>query len=77
MAQAHRDQEWQALAERASKETDGKKLLILVAQLCGALDERAKPPLVVALKIRRLVNPASSVVLAIPAAIGAGASNRC
>jgi len=44
MAQNPRDRDWQALAERASKETDGTKLSMLVAQLCGALDERGKPP---------------------------------
>jgi hypothetical protein len=43
MPQNPRDQNWQALAERASKETDGEKLTMLVAQLCGALDEREKP----------------------------------
>jgi hypothetical protein len=44
MAQNPKDQDWQALAEQASKETDGEKLTMLVAQLCGALDEREKPP---------------------------------
>ena len=43
MAQSSRDQGWQTLAEQASKEMDGKKLSMLVAQLCGALDDREKP----------------------------------
>ena len=44
MAQNSRGQDWQALAEQASKETDAEKMLMLVSQLCDALDERQKPP---------------------------------
>lgn len=44
MALNPRDQHWQALAEQASKEMDAARLTIIVAQLCSALDERAKPP---------------------------------
>jgi len=36
---------WRHLAEQTSKETDPKRLLILVEQLCGALDgERLQNP---------------------------------
>jgi len=38
------DQKWCFLAEQASKEMDPAKLLILVDQLCRALDERGKQP---------------------------------
>ena len=43
MTQNSKDQDWLAIAEQASKEMNGDKLMILVAQLCGALDERYKP----------------------------------
>jgi hypothetical protein len=39
-----KDGDWQSIAEQASKEMDGAKLTILVAQLCRALDERDKRP---------------------------------
>jgi hypothetical protein len=35
-------EEWRAIAERASKEMDPKKLSALVNQLCCAFDERDK-----------------------------------
>jgi hypothetical protein len=35
-------EEWRTIAERASKETDPKKLSALVNQLCCAFDERDK-----------------------------------
>jgi hypothetical protein len=35
-----KDQGWYGIAEEASKEMDGAKLTILVAQLCSALDDR-------------------------------------
>ena len=38
------DREWYSIAEQASKETDPRKLDLLVAQLCSVLDERLKPP---------------------------------
>ena len=44
MTQNSKDQDWLAIAEQASKEMNGDKLMILVAQLCSALDERGKPP---------------------------------
>ena len=37
------ESKWYSIAEQASTETDPEKLTILVAQLCGALDEREKP----------------------------------
>lgn len=40
LTQNYQDQGWRSIAEQASKETDSKKLIILVAQLCGALDNR-------------------------------------
>jgi hypothetical protein len=36
-----KDQQWQSIAEQASKEMDGAKLSLLVEQLCSALDERS------------------------------------
>jgi hypothetical protein len=39
-----RDVNWQSIAEQVSKEMDGAKLTILVAQLCQAFDERGKRP---------------------------------
>lgn len=44
MAQNPTDPKWYSLAEEASKEMDGAKLSLIVAQLCAALDERGKPP---------------------------------
>jgi hypothetical protein len=44
MARQITDQKWYSLAEQASKETDPAKLLVLVDQLCRALDERGKQP---------------------------------
>jgi hypothetical protein len=35
-----KDQKWFSLAEQTSTETDQAKLIILVNQLCAALDER-------------------------------------
>jgi hypothetical protein len=43
MAPQITDEKWYSIAEQASKETDTAKLMILVAQLCSALDERKKP----------------------------------
>ena len=43
MAPDPRDQKWYSIAEQASKETDSAKLMILVDQLCRALDERINP----------------------------------
>jgi hypothetical protein len=43
MAPNPKDQKWYSLAEQASKEMNQTKLMILVAQLCDALDERIKP----------------------------------
>lgn len=43
MAPNPRDQKWYSLAEQASKETDPDKLTTLIAELCSALDDRAKP----------------------------------
>ena len=34
---------WTEIAEKASRETDPKKLLSLVEQLCAALDRQVKP----------------------------------
>jgi hypothetical protein len=39
-----KDQQWQSIAEQASKEMDGAKLSVLVEQLCAAMDERSKGP---------------------------------
>ena len=44
MARHARDQEWYSIAEQLSKEMDSAKLMILVDQLCSALDEREKLP---------------------------------
>jgi hypothetical protein len=38
------DGDWRSLAEKTSKEMDPAKLMIFVAQLCRALDERGKGP---------------------------------
>jgi hypothetical protein len=38
------DERWLTIANQASKEMNGRKLTILVQQLCSALDERNKPP---------------------------------
>jgi hypothetical protein len=38
-------QDWLPIAEQASKEMDPEKLMILVTQLCSALDDRKKPAL--------------------------------
>jgi hypothetical protein len=39
------ERDWRSIVERASKEMDPEKLIILIAQLCSALDERrARPP---------------------------------
>ena len=39
------DGDWRSIAERASKEMDPEKLMVLITQLCSALDERrARPP---------------------------------
>jgi hypothetical protein len=43
MAPNPKDQKWYSLAEQASTEMDHAKLLILVNQLCAALDERMQP----------------------------------
>jgi hypothetical protein len=43
MTQNPRDQEWQGLADKVSREADGAKLSILIGQLCRALDERTLP----------------------------------
>jgi hypothetical protein len=43
MAPNPKDQRWYSLAEQASKEMNHTKLMILVDQLCVALDERIKP----------------------------------
>lgn len=40
MAPQITDQKWYSIAEQASKEMDSAKLMVLVAQLCSALDER-------------------------------------
>lgn len=44
MARHARDQEWYSIAEQLSKEMDSAKLMMLVDQLCSALDEREKLP---------------------------------
>lgn len=38
MAHTLKDEGWQSIAERASKEMDSAKLMILVEKLCYALD---------------------------------------
>lgn len=38
----HEDRDWLPIAEQASTEMDPEKLMILVAQLCQALEERAE-----------------------------------
>ena len=38
-----KDQAWRDIAEQASKEMDGAKLTILIAQLCSTFDDRNKP----------------------------------
>jgi hypothetical protein len=38
------DRDWRTIAEKASKEMDPAKLMVLIAQLCGALDERKLKP---------------------------------
>jgi hypothetical protein len=38
-----KEQAWRDIAEKASKEMDGAKLTILVAQLCSTFDDRNKP----------------------------------
>jgi hypothetical protein len=38
------DGDWRAIAEKASKEMDPEKLMILIAQLCTALDARKARP---------------------------------
>lgn len=38
MAHTLKDEGWQCIAERASKEMDSAKLMILVEKLCYALD---------------------------------------
>jgi hypothetical protein len=43
MAPNPKDQKWCSLAEQTSTETDQAKLMILVNQLCAALDERMQP----------------------------------
>jgi hypothetical protein len=43
MAPTPENQDWRDIAAQASKEMDGKKLTILVQQLCSALDEIHKP----------------------------------
>jgi hypothetical protein len=42
MAPNPKDQKWYDLAEQLSTEMDPAKLMALVSQLCGALDERMK-----------------------------------
>ena len=43
MTHTLKDEGWQSIAERASKEMDSAKLMILVEKLCYALDgERAR-----------------------------------
>lgn len=41
------NESWQTIAQQASKEMDSTKLMVLVAKLCVALDDRheAKPRL--------------------------------
>ncbi len=53
----NRDQDWQALAEQASKEMDGRKLSLLVAQLCSALDVCGKPSVSQPPKLDPLLKP--------------------
>ncbi len=36
-------EDWLPIAEQASKEMDPERLMILVEQLCSALDDRKKP----------------------------------
>ncbi|MGA2005131.1 MAG: hypothetical protein ABSG70_17225 [Terriglobales bacterium] len=43
MASSPEEERWRALAEQTSKEMDNGKLMILVQQLCNALDERHLP----------------------------------
>jgi hypothetical protein len=38
------DRDWRSIAEKASKEMDPEKLMVLIAQLCSALDERKARP---------------------------------
>jgi hypothetical protein len=38
------DREWHDIAEQASKELDGKKLAVLIEELCAALDSRLPRP---------------------------------
>jgi hypothetical protein len=38
------DRDWRSIAEKASKEMDPAKLMVLIAQLCSALDERKTMP---------------------------------
>jgi hypothetical protein len=38
------DRDWRSIAEQASKEMDPEKLMVLIAQLCSALDERKAKP---------------------------------
>jgi hypothetical protein len=38
------DRDWRSIAEKASREMDPGKLVVLIAQLCSALDERKARP---------------------------------
>jgi hypothetical protein len=42
MAQKFEDEHWRPIAKQITKEMDRKKLALLIAQLCRALDEREK-----------------------------------
>jgi hypothetical protein len=38
------ERDWRSIAEKASKEMDPEKLVVLIAQLCSALDEQKARP---------------------------------
>jgi hypothetical protein len=38
-----KDQAWRDIAKQASKEMDGEKLTILIAELCSTFDDSNKP----------------------------------
>ncbi len=45
-AYSEKDTQWQAIAEQASKEQDSDRLMVLVAQLCSALESKSNRKLV-------------------------------
>ena len=62
---APHSEDWRPIAEQASKEMNPEKLAALIAQLCGALDERDRRRRemhgsAAAIKFPLQANPASS-----------------